>query len=355
MDNAVVIHKYLSKMKKEIKKSELISICRHEFDLLKFTGKWKESLLAGIQRLAGFMEMKNLENYSEAIGEEFIAQQPEQPAYLKRINGRAIYLLDSFIGGDSYRLIPPRKTYVFPGEIGASAQRFINEEKLLKRLSRQTVKTYTAALSHFSVEMEIRKATLQTLRRQDVMMFISSVQNMNAHIFMPLRKFLGFLHDTAITEQDFSELLRNLKYSRGSKLPSVYTPEEIIHLEKSIQRGSSTGKRNYAMLLLASRLGLRASDIVNLEISCLDWENKSIRFSQLKTGRPIELPLLGDVGDAIIDYILHGRPKTGIKKIFVTATNPVRTLMASNMCTIVARMLSEAGIEMRGRHHGGLP
>ena len=107
------------------------------------------------------------------------------------------------------------------------------------------------------------------------------------------------------------------------------------------------------MLLLASRLGLRASDIVNLEFSCLDRENKSIRFSQLKTGRPIELPLLGDVGDAIIDYILHGRPKTGIKKIFVTATNPVRTLMASNMCTIVARMLSEAGIEVRERHHGG--
>ena len=68
-----------------------------------------------------------------------MVQQPEHPAYLKRINGRAICLLESFIGEDSYRLIPPRKTYVFPGEIGASAQRFIYEEKLLKRLSRQTV------------------------------------------------------------------------------------------------------------------------------------------------------------------------------------------------------------------------
>jgi integrase len=107
------------------------------------------------------------------------------------------------------------------------------------------------------------------------------------------------------------------------------------------------------MTLLASRLGLRASDIVNLEFSNIDWPNKSIRLSQLKTGRPIELPLLSDVGDAIIDYILHGRPKTEIKKIFVTATNPVRPLVADNMGAIVTRMFSESGIEANGRHHGG--
>jgi integrase len=133
----------------------------------------------------------------------------------------------------------------------------------------------------------------------------------------------------------------------------VYTSEEIIQLETSIQRGSAIGKRNYAMLLLASRLGLRASDIVNLEFSNIDWDNKSIRLYQIKTGRPIELPLLSDVGDAIIDYTLHGRPKTEIKKIFVTATNPVRTIKAANIWAIVSRMISEAGIELKDRHHGG--
>ena len=107
------------------------------------------------------------------------------------------------------------------------------------------------------------------------------------------------------------------------------------------------------MLLLASRLGLRASDIVNLAFSDIDWEDKSIRLSQQKTGRLIELPLLSDVGEAIIDYVIHGRPQTAIKKIFVTATNPVRTMKACNMCMIVTRMFAEAGIEVKGRHHGG--
>jgi site-specific recombinase XerD len=340
-------------MKNEITKSKLVPIFEQRFESLKFSKKWKESLSKGIHRLVGYMEKNNLDVYSESIGRDFVIQQSSQPSYLQRINGRVIFLLDSFIDGKKYTLIPPRVTYVFPGNIGACSQRFIGEEEVSKRLSHQTVKTYMAALSHFSIAMDIRQVTLQNFRRRDIEMFISSVQNMGAHIFIPLRKFLRHLHDTGITEQDFSQLLQNLKSTRGSKLPSVYTPEEIIQLERNIQRGSSIGKRNYAMLLLASRLGLRASDIVNLEFSNMDWDNKSIRLYQLKTGRPIELPLLSDVGDAIIDYILHGRPSTEIKKIFVTATNPVRTLKATNIWAIVSRMFSEAGIEVKDRRHGG--
>ena len=340
-------------MNKEIKKSDLVPIFELGYDSLNLSKKWKKALSTGIHRLVGYMEKNNLDIYSECIGEEFVAQQSGQPFYLQRINGRAIYLLESFIDGRKYALIPPRVTYAFPGNIGACSQNFIKEEEVSKRLSHETVKTYTAALSHFSTAMDISQVTLQNLKRSDVEMFISSVQNLNAHIFIPVRKFLKYLYDTEITEQDFSVLLQNLKLTKGSKLPSVYTSEEIIQLERSIQRGSSIGKRNYAMLLLASRLGLRASDIVNLEFYNMDWENKSIRLYQLKTGRPIELPLLSDVGDAIIDYILHGRPKTEIKKIFVTVTNPVRTLKATNIWSIVSRMFSEAGIEVKDRHHGG--
>jgi site-specific recombinase XerD len=298
------------------------------------------------------MENNNLDIYTASIGEEFIAQSSMQPLKIQRINSRAIYLLESFVEGRKYELKPP-KTYAFPGDIGAYSQRFIREEEESKRLSGKTVITHTATLSRFSTAMEISQVTLQNLRRQDIEMFISSVQNMNAHIFIPLRKFLKYLYDTEITEQDLSIPLQHLKRTYGSRLPSVYTPEEIIKLETGIRRGSAVGKRNYAMTLLASRLGLRASDIVNLEFSNIDWSNKSIRLSQIKTGRPIELPLLSDVGDAIIDYILHGRPQTEIKKIFVTATNPTRILVPNNMGVIVTGMFSEAGIEVNGRHHGG--
>jgi site-specific recombinase XerD len=340
-------------MAKEILKSDLIQICEHGFESLNFSATWKKDLLSSINKLVVYMGMNDLEVYFESIGEEFIFNQLEKSPSMQRIHSRAIYHLDSFLTGRTYKLIPPKKTYFFQGDIGDSSQRFIREEETSKRLSNETVRKYTTALSRFSNAMEIRQVTLQTLRRQDIEEFISSVQNMKAQIFTPLRKFLKYLFDAGIIEQDFSALLQHLKPVRESKLPSVFTSDEIIQLETSIQRGSAVGKRNYAMLLLASRLGLRASDIVNLEFSNIDWGNKSIRLFQFKTGRPIELPLLCDVGDAIIDYVLHGRPKVEIKKIFVTATNPARTLAPNNIGIIVGRMLSEAGIDVKGRHHGG--
>jgi hypothetical protein len=166
-------------MKKEIKKSNFVQTFEQEFDTLNFSMKWKKSLSKGIHRLAGFMEKNNLDIYSESIGREFIVQQSGQPSYLQRINGRVIHLLESFIEGKKYALMPPRVTYVFPGNIGACSQRFIREEEVSYRLSHQTVKTYTAALSHFSIAMDIRQVTLQNLRRQDIF----TIQKLQKMIF----------------------------------------------------------------------------------------------------------------------------------------------------------------------------
>ena len=72
------------------------------------------------------------------------------------------------------------------------------------------------------------------------------------------------------------------------------------------------GKRNYAMTLLASRLGLRASDIANLRFSQIDWDNNLITLTMQKTHKIIQLPLLAEVGNALIDYLRSGRPGTGL-------------------------------------------
>ena len=340
-------------MTNEIKKSNLIQTFKQGFESLQLSGKRQKDLLSSIHKLVGYMEKNNSDVYTESIGGEFITQQSGQSFSRQRTNRRALYLLESFIEGRKCALVTPKKTYVFPGDIGICSQSFIREEGESKRLCHKTLTAYKSALSRFSVAMEIRQVTLQNMNRQDIIMFMSSVQNMNKHIVNPLRNFLSYLYDKGITDRDFSGLFQHVKHSRCSKLPSVYTPEEIIQLETGIQRGSSTGKRNYAILLLASRLGLRSSDIVNLEFSNIDWENKAIRLYQQKNGRPVELPLLSDVGDAIIDYVLHGRPKTHLKKVFVTTTNPVRPVLAGSIYSIVNRMILEAGIAVNNRHHGG--
>ena len=87
-----------------------------------------------------------------------------------------------------------------------------------------------------------------------------------------------------------------------------------------------SGKRNYAMLLLALRTGLRSIDIVNLKLGDIQWKRNTIEIVQAKTGTPLVLPLLTDVGNAIADYILNGRPDSQQPYIFLRTQAPYRKL-----------------------------
>jgi len=89
------------------------------------------------------------------------------------------------------------------------------------------------------------------------------------------------------------------------------------------------------MILLASRLGLRASDITRLQFASLNWDINVIILKQHKTKREIILPLLSDIGDAIIDYIKNGRPDNDSKNLFLSLIQPYRPIRVSTLCTIV--------------------
>ena len=115
------------------------------------------------------------------------------------------------------------------------------------------------------------------------------------------------------------------------KIPSVYTVEEVELLIGAIDRGHPQGKRDYAMILLAARYGLRVSDIIGMRYCNLDWENNRIVVYQQKTGKKVILPLSEEVGGAIIDYLQYGRPKIDLPYIFITAHAPYKELTANGM------------------------
>ena len=83
-------------------------------------------------------------------------------------------------------------------------------------------------------------------------------------------------------KKDFSTLVP--KFNRGIRIPETYDISEIIEIENAVDRTSSIGKRDYAILLLASRLGMRAGDIASLKLDSLDFKNQRICFIQNKTG-----------------------------------------------------------------------
>jgi integrase len=138
-------------------------------------------------------------------------------------------------------------------------------------------------------------------------------------------------------------------------LPTTYTEEEIRILLESVERASCIGKRDYLILLLASEYGWRSSDIVNFCFNQIDWDKNAITFNQQKTGVPVTYPLLSSTGNAIIDYLKHGRPNTNAPQIIVAheSSRKGKKLSEETIHSIVTKYMKKANISnWRHKRHG---
>ena len=110
---------------------------------------------------------------------------------------------------------------------------------------------------------------------------------------------------------------------RQARIPSVWDPGDVARILDAVDRGNPCGKRDYAIILLVTRLGLRSIDVKRLEFSDFDWPGCRLSVAQAKTGSRIWLPLLKDVGWAVIDYARAGRPASDCPQVFLRHTAPV--------------------------------
>lgn len=339
---------------KKIKGDELVSFFKEKLNNYQFTPKTQRSLVPGAKRLASFMELSGIVMYDSSIGERFVKHEKDilsLSAMVLERDTRSIYLLNIMLDGKEYHLKCGPKSYDFPGEIGKVAEEFIEKVSSQLRFHDSTKTSYRSSLSKFCVLMDIEDITLNKLCRHNIIHFLSSIRNTRSYVTTPIKKFLKYIFENKFVEQDFSDLLSNFKPRDKEKMPSYYDKDEIAIIEKTINRESGIGKRNYAMILLGTRLGLRGSDIVNLKFLDIDWENSLLKLTQVKSDREIKLPLTADVGNAIIDYIKNGRPSSKLKTIFLTARHPLRPMDASAYSCMVSRIISNAGIDVGNRHH----
>ena len=124
--------------------------------------------------------------------------------------------------------------------------------------------------------------SLETISLDDLLNFFLSLQNMKQE---NVKNFLLYMKDHSIIKHDLLlAYIKPIRYKK-EKIPSYYTTEEVRQIENSVNRYSTEGKRDYAMLLLASRLGLRSADIRNLKFSDIDWDKNEneIHIRQIKT------------------------------------------------------------------------
>jgi integrase/recombinase XerD len=137
-----------------------------------------------------------------------------------------------------------------------------------------------------------------------------------------LRAFFKFLLETGEVQTDFAARTPMVQARKQTRIPSVWTREELKKLIAAIDRGSPKGKRDYAIILLACCLGMRCTDIKSLRLGNFHWEEKKLVFTQSKTREQLSLPLTPQVGWAVIDYLKYGRPKIDSPFIFVKHLAP---------------------------------
>ena len=139
-----------------------------------------------------------------------------------------------------------------------------------------------------------------------------------------------------------------------AKLPTVWSEEQIESIIHAVDTTTAIGKRDYAIVLMGARLGLRIGDMLNITMNDIDWENKLISIIQGKTKEPLTLPLPDDVGWALIDYLKNGRPETDFPNIFVVHNAPYKgSPFKSTLRHNINKILKRAGIHIDKSKHCG--
>ena len=137
-----------------------------------------------------------------------------------------------------------------------------------------------------------------------------------------IRSFLRYLQEQGILKTNLASKTPMIQARKQTRIPSVWTKEELDALIGAIDRGNPKGKRDYAIILLACVLGLRVTDIKNLTFDCFHWETKELIFTQSKTKETVTLPIPSEIGWAVIDYLKYGRPKLNSSVVFVRHLAP---------------------------------
>jgi integrase/recombinase XerD len=165
-----------------------------------------------------------------------------------------------------------------------------------------------------------------------------------------LRSLLGFLHVDGVIDQPLAAAVPSVAGWSLSSLPKALRSDQVAALLTSCNRSTSTGCRDFAILTLLVRLGLRAGEVAALALDDIDWRRGEITVRG-KANRYDRLPLPGDVGQAIVDYLCHARPgRAQGRTVFVWAQAPYRALSSIAVTTIVANAGRRAGIGLIGAH-----
>ena len=202
-----------------------------------------------------------------------------------------------------------------------------------------------------------RRVTLSQLCAGDVVRFVqrqAQILHLKRAKLMTtaLRSFLQYARYRGDIELDLAAAVPPVANWSMTSIPRAIPADQVRQLLASISRRTSIGRRDYAILLVLARLGLRSSEVAFLDLGDIDWETGRLSVHG-KSGRRTELPLPADVGEAIVAYLQHGRPRSTSRRVFLRSRAPIRGFLSQcAIGSVVKHALKRADIDAptKGAH-----
>jgi site-specific recombinase XerD len=312
-------------------------------------------------QLLKFMDSKGIHEFNMETGIRFLGQQygTKPDGSWSRMNKSRLQDLTMLSEMQLHGTFVPRcrnRNYHFPEVFKAVAEKFLANRRFVGIVERNmgTVSLYLERFFSYLDGQGVGR--IQHITGEHIhgfLRFISGFQNQSKdHMMRTVRQFLDFCYQNGYHTENLTAFAPNIHFEKRSRIPSAYSYDDVTKLLGLIDRSNPVGKRNYAMVLLVARLGLRSGDVVGLLFENIDWESNRISLTQQKTGKPLTLPLLEDVGLAIIDYLKFGRPQSESEYVFLNHKPPFQELSFRALYTIVSGYIGKAGLLVQGKKRG---
>jgi integrase len=327
---------------------------------------------AEFNAFAGFLGARGRALPTEADYLDFIAERSgvrlaglREPTSSRRaqLARRPLVLLMEVLDGGSSRVgqvtTPPVERC--PARFRAARDEYLGACRRQGNAEASVVTKKRAADQFLAYLEEVGRETLEQVQARDLAGFWARRQRRGyapkttGLLRSSLADFLRHLREAGQIREDLAGRLPPQRYPRrGQSAPHPWTAGEVRLVLDQIDRQSAIGKRDYAMVLLTVRLGVRVGDLRRLELGWFDWRAKTLAFTQQKTGLPLTLPLPDDVGWAVIDYVRHGRPETACRQVFVKHRYPFTAFGSSSSvgCRLGYYARRAEIVFTAGRSHG---
>jgi integrase/recombinase XerD len=227
----------------------------------------------------------------------------------------------------------------------------VEYEKFLldvRGLRPSTIRMYCFGARAFLRWLEARGIqSIRSLKGKEVLCYVQehATPSTAYRMTQELRSLLRYLHFSARTTGDFCAVVPRVPRWRLAALPTHLPWQRVRDFIATIDTTSATGKRDKAIVLLVAGLSLRNEDICGLQLRDLNWQAGTVLLRKGKSRKDRIMPLIMEIGSALEDYILNGRPRTAAEHVFLTAKAPLHPF-ANSACisSVVATRLRKAGV-----------